>query len=376
MATKNIYFIIFLIVLISSCTESNDIFDNENKNGHSTLVNPEELPEGIGETIELQKGITVKKYNGNYLLGDICLTDEQVDLLRKPITKGASFVFDELSDAWPNNTIPYTFDPNITSESKEYLMQAMNAWQEKTIINFKPRTNQRQYVIFKNDPNVSSSYVGCYPYGGQTLSMKTEGSHYGTALHELGHLIGLIHEHSRSDRNNYINVLYDNIKGNLQSEFRSYYVLDNKLVGNFDFTSIMLYSSYNSAAIDPSRPTMTKKDNSTWESNRSYLSTNDIRAVNEAYVGRLELSSLIGPTRARDGQTIQFTASPEFDSRLGYYKWTMSDHLGHLQPNGNTASFRNYGLDAESHWFVIECQFIPKYGEPGTILTRRVLYTE
>lgn len=45
----------------------------------------------------------------------------------------------------------------------------------------------------------------------------------------------------------------------------------------------MLYSSYNTFAIDQSQPTMTRKDGSTWDAQRSYLSAGDLEALNKKY---------------------------------------------------------------------------------------------
>ena len=51
----------------------------------------------------------------------------------------------------------------------------------------------------------------------------------------------------------------------------------------FDYKSIMLYPSYNSFAIDYSKPTMTKKDGSTFNAQRNNLSYIDIVAIYDIY---------------------------------------------------------------------------------------------
>ncbi|EER09118.1 conserved hypothetical protein, partial [Perkinsus marinus ATCC 50983] len=37
-------------------------------------------------------------------------------------------------------------------------------------------------------------------------------SRLGSVIHELGHVLGMVHTQMRGDRNNYLNMIYDNIK--------------------------------------------------------------------------------------------------------------------------------------------------------------------
>ena len=139
-------------------------------------------------------------------------------------------------------------------------------------------------LFFLGDGNYSS--VGMRG-GEQILSISKYDSNKGTALHEIGHALGLIHEQQRRDRDEYININWDNIQSDKKSNFKiweeSHAVIKYIPDVLFDYKSIMLYPSYNSFAIDYSKPTMTKKDGSTFNAQRNNLSYIDIVAIYDIY---------------------------------------------------------------------------------------------
>lgn len=61
-------------------------------------------------------------------------------------------------------------------------------------------------------------------------------------LHEIGHAIGLLHEHTRPDRDNYVDVLYDNIYRGFRDQFEieDPELLDTLGIG-YDYNSVMHY---------------------------------------------------------------------------------------------------------------------------------------
>ena len=102
-----------------------------------------------------------------------------------------------------------------------------------------------------------------------------------TLLHELGHVIGLVHEHQRPDRDIYITILWDNIIESHKNQF----IIRNEFLYSYDsypydYSSVMHYEkdifSLNG------RDTIISKD-----SNRSIdikgLSVIDIQKVYDMY---------------------------------------------------------------------------------------------
>ena len=63
-------------------------------------------------------------------------------------------------------------------------------------------------------------------------------------LHELGHLIGFFHEHSRPDRDEYIRINYQNIERGVSfSQFDAYVHPGYNTLGfTYDYNSIMHYN--------------------------------------------------------------------------------------------------------------------------------------
>jgi Astacin (Peptidase family M12A) len=77
-----------------------------------------------------------------------------------------------------------------------------------------------------------------------------------TVIHEIGHAVGLFHEHAREDRGNFINIDDDNIRDGYGHDFdRQVDGADDS--GPYDYDSIMHYSAFTWAK-DRSRPVITQ----------------------------------------------------------------------------------------------------------------------
>ena len=67
----------------------------------------------------------------------------------------------------------------------------------------------------------------------------------GTVVHEILHSIGILHEQSRPDRDNYVTINFDNIKSDKKENFKKYGwdSVDTREIA-YDLGSVMHYGSY------------------------------------------------------------------------------------------------------------------------------------
>lgn len=246
----------------------------------------EAFPGKNGEIIDIVINgdtITCEKINGEYIFqGDIILSDYQL-FLSDTTKKGAGIPYWGLGYLWPDGIIYYDIDEDVVP--KVEINEAISHIEQYTSIKFVERTNQIWHVTFTNGTKKergNSSCLGMYPLG-QRLYL-TDYASKGDVIHELCHAIGLIHEHSRLDRDEYIIVDFDNIVDTKEHNF--YKTKTTFMTEYFDFNSIMLYPSkpgLSSFVEDYTKPIITKLDGTEYENQDKELSTGDITAINMLY---------------------------------------------------------------------------------------------
>jgi hypothetical protein len=192
---------------------------------------------------------------------------------------------------WPDGIIYYTIDESFFTEEEVQLIQlGIEDLVESTkvdgeqCIDILPWTDQTDYVELWDNGGCSSS-VGRIG-GMQRLSLtSTCVNRHGTIMHEFLHAFGFYHEQSRSDRDDWIIVNYDNIQEGKEHNFRKYEEDEIDLAGTgYDYESVMHYSPYG-FAIDPEVPTIITIDPDAMDiiGQRLRLSDFDIERVQVIY---------------------------------------------------------------------------------------------
>jgi len=109
---------------------------------------------------------------------------------------------------WPGGVVFYQFAPYITDEQRGLVRAAMDELESISDVTFVPRTEELHYLYIIEDGG-NWSYVGMVR-GPQELSIYNWNYKY-IIIHELMHALGLFHEQSRTDRDDYIEIHYENI---------------------------------------------------------------------------------------------------------------------------------------------------------------------
>ncbi|XP_004083677.2 meprin A subunit alpha [Oryzias latipes] len=136
--------------------------------------------------------------------------------------------------------IPYILTDSLDLNAKGVILQAFEEYRLRSCVDFKPYEGESSFISF-------AKFSGCWSYVGddkvgQNLSIGARCDTKAIVEHELLHALGFYHEQSRSDRDDYVKIWWDEIEEGKEHNFNKYeddFITD--LNTPYDYESIMHY---------------------------------------------------------------------------------------------------------------------------------------
>ncbi|KAJ4431988.1 hypothetical protein ANN_20597 [Periplaneta americana] len=180
--------------------------------------------------------------------GDLALTDEMYDYWRVGIR------WDVMpSRMWPNGTVPYVISPLYDTSDYVTIYKAIANLNFMTCVRFVPWNGKdKDFLLIwpVKQPRGCWSYVGRFG-GAQIVSLQPPDEKSsnclggeGRAMHELMHALGIFHEQSRADRDQFVEIKFENIIPEYRSNFNKQSLENTTYNFEYDYDSIMHYGQY------------------------------------------------------------------------------------------------------------------------------------
>ncbi|CAH0722479.1 unnamed protein product, partial [Brenthis ino] len=262
---------------------------------------------------------------GEYFEGDMLLTSMQQQAIKK-----AKIERNGLKDStkrWPNRTVVYHIvEEDFDEKEIKMIEEAMNDIANKSCLQFRKRENEEHAVMIQGSANGCFSSVGFnteeHEDGQegdeerQVLNLSKGCFRHGTVVHEMLHTLGFYHMQSTFDRDDFVEIIWENINPGKEHNFAKYTI---DTVTDFDvpydYGSVMHYPK--TAFSKNGNKTIIPLQENVTIGQRHGLSENDILKLNKMYCEKIEsdsISYIAGVVASMYGCT---PGGPGFKSRVG-----------------------------------------------------------
>ncbi|XP_072237203.1 low choriolytic enzyme-like [Leuresthes tenuis] len=147
---------------------------------------------------------------------------------------------------WPKSTdgnvyVPFRISDQYSQRERNIIVEGLQSFAASTCIRFTPQQRQRDFVDIQ-------SRSGCFSFvgrrgRGQVVSLSRRGCVFKQIVqHELLHALGFNHEQTRSDRDNHVRILLQNVIPGMEHNFRK---INTRNLGTpYDYNSVMHYGRF------------------------------------------------------------------------------------------------------------------------------------
>lgn len=259
-------------------------------------------------------------------LGARAITRGEAVIARAPDGSQRTLIKTALNFRWPGGIVPYEIESGLPDQARMTDAMAIIA-QATGGVTFVPRSGQADFIRFIQATGCSSA-IG-HQGGEQDINFADDCSK-GNAVHETLHALGMYHEQSRCDRDDYVEILLANVISGKEFNFDKECSGTTGL-GAYDFGSIMHYGldffSSNGMNTMALRPGVTYAGTI---GQRDSLSVADVFSVNWMYgSNNIPPVAVIGPLAASydEGSPVALdaTGSTDADDAVLTYRWNFGD---------------------------------------------------
>ncbi|TAE17409.1 MAG: hypothetical protein EAZ95_06520 [Bacteroidetes bacterium] len=303
-----------------------------------------------------------EELDGGYLLeGDILINPDALNLPDEPTLQRA-VVINRNESRWKGGILPYTIEAGHPRTAD--IITSIEYVNSKTNVKLIPRTNEQDYAIFTfKYPNSCHANIGKIG-GAQYINIGTNCALM-SITHEICHTLGFYHEQSRNDRDQYVEILWENIEKDKQGNFQK----DEQRatdVGEYDYGSIMHYSAY--AFSKNQKETIRPRISGFRIGQREGFSPNDIKAINQIYPKK----AIVTPPNPTPAKSVDIVVTNELHAEETEGQWyeavwvTINEKTYQFKMDFRsnpseqveialpTAGAYNYSLYVQTYWYTRE----------------------